>query len=106
MAEDLFYHLRQLIYSDKSSVMKKVMMAAALAAVLAACGGANDGDATTDTTAMPIEPPATDSNSNTGSMPYDSLRDTADPVRSQPTNPDSRNSTPGGSRNASDTTSQ
>ena len=86
--------------------MKKVMMIAALAAVLTACGGANDGDATTDTTAMPMEPPTTDSNTSMGTTPYDSLQDTTDPLRSSPTNPASRNTTPGGSRNTNDTTRQ
>jgi hypothetical protein len=85
--------------------MKKVMIAA-LAALLTACGGANDGDATTDTTAMPMEPPMTDSNTNTGNYQYDSLQDTTDPLRSSPTNPASRNTTPGGSRNTNDTTRQ
>jgi hypothetical protein len=106
VAEDLFYMWRQLITKDKLSDMKKVMMIAAVTALLTACGGANDGDATTDTTAMPMEPPITDSNSSTGSYPYDSLQDTTDPLRSSPTSPNSRNTTPGGSRNQNDTTRQ
>ena len=87
--------------------MKKVMMIAAVAAVLTACGGANDGDATTDTTStMPAEPMTIDSNSNTGSMPYDSLRDTSSGFSSSPTNPASRTSTPGGRTNQNDSTRQ
>ena len=84
--------------------MKKVMIIAAVAAVLTACGGANDGDATTDTTSMPMEPPTTDSNNNTGSYPYDSLRDTSSGFSSSPTNPESRSTTPGGSTNRNDST--
>ena len=86
--------------------MKKVMIVAAVAALLTACGGANDGDAATDTTAMPMEPPTTDSNSNTGSYPYDSLRDTSSGFSSSPTNPASRSTTPGGSTNRNDSTRQ
>jgi opacity protein-like surface antigen len=85
--------------------MKKMMMIAAVAALLTACGGANDGDSNTDTTAMPAEPMTIDSNSNAGSVPYDSLQDTSG-FSSSPTNPGSRTSTPGGSTNQNDSTRQ
>jgi hypothetical protein len=86
--------------------MKKVMIMAAVAALLTACGGANDGDATSDTTSMPAEPMTIDSNSNAGSMPFDSTRDTSSGFSSSPTDPASRTSTPGGSTNQNDSTRQ
>lgn len=86
--------------------MKKVMMIASLAAVLAACGGANDGDATTDTTTVPAEPMTVDSTGSTGAMPYDSTRDTSSGFSSSPTHPGTRTSTPGGTTNQNDTTRQ
>lgn len=86
--------------------MKKVMMIAAVAAVLTACGGANDGDATTDTTTtMPMESPTLDSVSSSGSQPFDSVQDTSG-FSSSPTNEGSRRSTPGGSTNQNDSTRQ
>ena len=92
--------------------MKKVLSIAAVVLVLTSCGGANDGDATTDTTStLPMDPAinspvAADSISNTGIYPNDSLRDTSSGFSSSPTNEQSRNSTPGGKRNKNDTTRQ
>ena len=81
------------------------MMIATVVALLTACGGANDGDATTDTTSLPMEGPVTDSISSSGSLPYDSARDTSG-FSSSPTNPRSRTSTPGGATNQNDSTRQ
>lgn len=86
--------------------MKKVMMIAAVAGLLTACGGANDGDANTDTTStIPMEPATLDSNSSSGSVPYDTARDTTG-FSSSPTNPGSRTTTPGGNTNQNDSTRQ
>jgi hypothetical protein len=66
-------------------------MIAAVAGVLTACGGANDGDPTTDTTSMPAEPMTVDSVGSAGSQPYDTSGDTipGGPTHSPGTNRDS-----------------
>ena len=81
--------------------MKRILFAAGTAILIASCGGANDGDATTDTTSMPIDtgmmnnnPNTSNINTNTGSYPQDSSAQ-SDVRSSSASDPKSRNSTTG-----------
>jgi hypothetical protein len=84
--------------------MKRILLVAGTAMVIASCGGANDGDATTDTTSMPIDtalmnnnPNASNINTNTGSYPQDSSAQ-SDVRSSSASDPKSRNTTSGSQR--------
>lgn len=79
-------------------IMKKVFILFLSSAFLLSCGGANDGDATTDTTNMPVDTNVGKSttntiNSKTGSYTTDSSRERSDSVSAS--SPQSRSTTPG-----------
>ncbi|MBD0285270.1 MAG: hypothetical protein ICV79_07575 [Flavisolibacter sp.] len=66
------------------------------------CGGANDGDARTDTTTMPadrgvMDTPTNNINTSTGTYPNNTTVDTNKPgtQATSPTSPQSRSTTPG-----------
>ena len=73
-----------------------------LVAFATGCGDANDGDANTDTTAMPVDTAvispldtAKHINTNTGTYPGDTMNASAPGTGSSPSSPDSRKTTPG-----------
>jgi hypothetical protein len=81
--------------------MKRIFFAAGVVVALTSCGGANDGDASTDTTTMPIDTAGMNNtggsniNSNTGSYPTDTSDQRTDVRSSSPSDPNTRRTTPG-----------
>jgi|GEM_PF-2470896 len=91
------------IMITKENFMKRIFFGAGVVIALVSCGNATDGDASTDTTSMPIDTAATSGaimdpgasiNRNTGSYPQDSASRT-DVRSSSPSNPGSRSTTVG-----------
>ena len=79
--------------------------------IMFGCNNATDGDASTDTTNLPVDTAvlnpndtASHINTNTGTYPLDTTNQKSSKQGSSATNPASRQSTPGSPNNNRDTT--